>query len=195
MKGTIMDWRATMEIMAKCRTHEPVIVSPGTSGAILHTVSHKDPVLYNSGLSYASPYAFGIALKRPGRKVIAIEGDGSMLAGLGHLATIARYAPPNLVVLAIDNGTYCTGDASLRGATSFGVDLAAIARAAGIGFAVAVDDLAAFEQYLRRALAEPGPAIIVCKVDPNIDRRTLRPYVLDRVEQGIEFRRQLALTG
>jgi thiamine pyrophosphate-dependent acetolactate synthase large subunit-like protein len=189
-----MDWRATMEVVAKCRTSEPVIVSPGTSGAVLYTVSHRDPVLYNSGLSYASPYAFGIALKRPGTKVIAIEGDGSMLAGLGHLTTIARYAPPNLVVLAIDNGTYCTGDASLRGATSFGVDLAAIARGAGIGFAVAVADLAAFEEHLRRALAEAGPAIIVCKVDTHIDRRALKPYTLDRVEQGMEFRRQLART-
>lgn len=187
-----MDWCATMEVVAKCRTSEPVVVSPGTSGAVLFTVSHKDPVLYNSGLSYASPYAFGIALKRPDTKVIAIEGDGSILAGLGHLTTIARYAPPNLVVLVIDNGTYCTGDASLRGATSFGVDLAGMARAAGIKFALAVDDLNAFEEHLRRALVESGPAIIVCKVDPSIDRRTLKPYVRDRVEQGIEFRHQLA---
>jgi thiamine pyrophosphate-dependent acetolactate synthase large subunit-like protein len=169
-----------------------VVVSPGTSGAILYTVSHKDPVLYNCGLSYASPYAFGVALKRPGTKVIAIEGDGSMLAGLGHLTTLARYRPPNLVVLAIDNGTYCTGDASLKGATSYGADLAGIARAAGIEFAVTVDTLDSLEQQLRRALAEAGPALIVCKVDPRIDRRTLKPYHLDRVEQGSEFRRQLA---
>ncbi len=189
----MMDWRKTMEIVAQRRTSEPVIVSPGTSGAILHTVGHKDPVLYNSGLSYASPYAMGVAIKRPGTKVIAIEGDGSMLAGLGHLTTLARYAPPNLVVVAIDNGTYCTGDASLKGATSYGADLAAIARAAGIRFAVAVDDLASFDGHLKRALAEPGLAVIVCKVDANVDRSGLTPYRIDRVEQGMEFRRRLAM--
>ncbi len=45
----------------------------------------------------------------------------------------------------------------------------------------------------RRALDGPGLAIVMCKVDPHVDRSGLTPYRLDRVEQGMEFRRRLAM--
>jgi sulfopyruvate decarboxylase subunit beta len=188
-----MNWRRTIETFVKHRTTEAVIVSPGMAGALVYNLGHRQPALYNVGLSYASPYAFGLALQRPDLKVVAIEGDGSLTAGLGHLTTIARYRPRNLVVLVMDNGSYLNPpERSLPAATAFGVDLAGVAQAAGIEQAVAVDDLDLFEQHLRRALAEDGPSVIVCKIDrADRDRGDLKPYHRDRVEQAIEFRQYL----
>ncbi len=188
-----MNWRRTLEILDQHRTNEAVIVSPGMSGTILYSVGHRQPALYNVGLSYASPYALGLALQRPDLKVVAIEGDGSLIAGLGHLTTIARYRPRNLVVLVMDNGSYLNPpERSLPAATAYGVDLARMASAAGIENAMAVDDLELLDRYIRRAFAEDGPFVIVCKIDStSVDRSTLKTYSRDRVEQAIEFRQYL----
>src|SRR5262245_7034516 len=99
-----------MGILAARRTDQPVLVSPGVSGSALKQQGHRDPTLYNLSLAYAAPTAFGLALARPDLKVIAVEGDGSLLAGLGGLSTVSRYAPPNLILLVVDNGTYLSTD-------------------------------------------------------------------------------------
>lgn len=187
-----MNWHRVMETFDQYRTNQPVMVSPGMAGSILYSIGHRDPAMYGVGLSYATPYCFGLALTRPDLKIVAIEGDGSLIAGLGNLTTIGRYRPKNLVILVMDNGSYVTtGDGSLPAATAYGINLAGIARDAGIEQSVAVDDLKVFEQCIQRALAEDGPWLIVCKID-EVDRGDKRrPYALDRVEQGIWFRRYL----
>ena len=44
-------------------------------------------------------------------KVIAIDGDGSILTNLGTLPTIANNTADNFILLIIDNGSYgSTGD-------------------------------------------------------------------------------------
>jgi thiamine pyrophosphate-dependent acetolactate synthase large subunit-like protein len=40
--------------------------------------------------------ALGIATAQPGKRVLAIVGDGEMIMGLGSLATIAARRPDNL---------------------------------------------------------------------------------------------------
>src|SRR2546428_12636827 len=52
----------------------------------------------------ASSLGLGIALARPERRVIVLDGDGSLLMQLGSLATVAGAPPPNLVHLGVQNG-------------------------------------------------------------------------------------------
>ena len=52
--------------------------------------------------------ALGLALSRPERRVILLEGDGNLLMSLGALATIAGVAPANLKVILFANGCYET---------------------------------------------------------------------------------------
>src|SRR4029077_10245601 len=73
----------------------------------------------------------GIALARPHRRVLAIEGEGSFYAGSVVLSTIWRLRPNNLVVVVLDNGVWGTGDGLEPTATAFGVDLVRLALAAG----------------------------------------------------------------
>ena len=60
----------------------------------------------------ASTIALGIALARPERKVIIVDGDGSLLMQLGSLVTIAGAAPPNLFHFVFENGVYETSGQS-----------------------------------------------------------------------------------
>ena len=61
-------------------------------------------MLGSMGLAF--PIALGVALAQPQRKVIALEGDGSLLMQLGCLTTIAMLSPKNLTLIAFDNGIY-----------------------------------------------------------------------------------------
>lgn len=110
----------------------------------------------------AVPLALGMALQRPDRHVVALEGDGSLLMSPNVLATVAAAAPPNLTVLLWVNGRYeSSGGQALPAAP---VDWGALARAAGIRHVAAAGDGAALRAVFPQARAAGGPAVIVVAV-------------------------------
>src|SRR5438477_9148592 len=56
----------------------------------------------------ASALGAGIALARPDRKVVVLDGDGSLLMQLGSLPTIGGAGPHNLHHIVFQNGVYET---------------------------------------------------------------------------------------
>jgi len=83
----------------------------------------------------------GLALAQPQKRVAVITGDGEMLMGLGALATIGVKRPGNLAVIVFDNGVYGeTGGQPSH--TAGGVDLTAVARAAGFVTCLDIADAA-----------------------------------------------------
>ena len=115
-------------------------------------------------MGLAVPIALGVALAQPQRKVIALEGDGSILMQLGSLATVAARAQKNLAIVIMDNGTYqITGGQQTL--TEQGADIVAIARGAGIAQSAWAADEGAFEELIDLALREDGPWLIGCRID------------------------------
>ena len=87
--------------------------------------------------------ALGLAIAQPGRRVLAVSGDGDLLMGVGSLATVAVQAPRNLVIVALDNERY--GETGMQEtATASGVDLTGIARACGFPIVATIRDEAEF---------------------------------------------------
>src|SRR2546427_4509360 len=82
-------------------------------------------------LGLCSSIALGMALGLPHRKVIALDGDGSLLMNLCSLPTIARMNPKNLIHLVFDNEVY-EASGSKKTATGAGTDLVSVAQAPGI---------------------------------------------------------------
>jgi thiamine pyrophosphate-dependent acetolactate synthase large subunit-like protein len=187
-----------VEAFARVRNGALVVVSPGFTGHELAAAQHDDATLYNMEMGYAAPMCLGLALACPGTRVVALEGDGSMLMSLGTFATMARYAAPNLTLVVFDNGRYLTtGSGVVETATAYGVDLAAIASGAGVAGAVAVVDLAAFEQAIGRAMVEEGPWVIVAHVDASdrSDPRARGGFPSDLADQAALFRAALRTRG
>ncbi len=116
-------------------------------------------------MGLASSIGFGLALSKPDRDVMVIEGDGSMLMNLGSLASIATRSPDNLLLVVIDNGSYgSTGDQST--ATANCSDLAQIAKGAGNRAVYEANDL---EQFIL-LIESVHYGVIVVKVAPgNVD--------------------------
>ena len=106
--------------------------------------------------------ARGLALAQDA-KVIAIDGDGSVLTNLCTLPTIANNPADNFILLIIDNGSYgSTGDQTTY--TGMRTSLADVARACGCDHVVecAAEDTAA---ALEAALAAEQTTVIVSKCE------------------------------
>jgi phosphonopyruvate decarboxylase len=113
-------------------------------------------------MSAAVPLALGVALSRPDRHVIALEGDGSLLMSPNVLATVAAARPGNLTVALWVNGHYeSSGGQSLPAAP---VDWVALASASGIGRVTSVDSPAALAQALAASRGGEGPAVLVIPI-------------------------------
>jgi len=111
----------------------------------------------------AAVMGLGLALAQPGRRVLVITGDGEMLMGLGSLATIGARKPGNLAVVVIDNERY--GETGMQAThTAAGVDLAAMARAAGFVSAAVVRDAAGVAALQPLVHEAPGPHFAQVKV-------------------------------
>ena len=136
-------------------------------GAVRHEwqAMRPHPANYHlQNLGLTSSMALGLALALPHRKVVAFDGDGSLLLNLGSLATIANQHPRNLIHIVFDNECY----ESSRGAptaTAGQADLAAIARGAGFANVMTAKTLAEFEERFLRALKSNDLYFILAKVE------------------------------
>ncbi len=167
-----MNREEAIAAIAAQRGDAAVIMGPGASCGLFFERADRPATIYNMDMGYATAVALGAAIARPRRRVLAIEGEGSFFAGATVLSTIWRIKPANLTVIVLDNGVWGTGDGLEPTATSFGLDLAALALASGwsegqVHRPVDAVDLA---RDAATALAGAGPHFIVAKTDPKADR-------------------------
>jgi sulfopyruvate decarboxylase subunit beta len=142
-----------------------VVTIMGAVAAELYSLGHRPNFFYlEHAMGLASSVGLGIALARPERPVVVLDGDGSVLMNLGGLTTLARYAPPNLTHVVFDNESLLSVG-GFPTATATGSDLAAIARGAGIAGATCVRDLDAFVAAVRSAIASGSLSCVVAKVE------------------------------
>ena len=155
----------TSRMVAKLHNDEAVIGGIGYTNFDLWAAGQRPQNFYMLGsMGLAAPIALGVAIAQPQRRVIALEGDGSILMQLGSLTTIASRAQKNLTIVIMDNGAYqITGGQTT--ATGVGTDLVAMSRGAGITQSLWAADESHFEELIERAISEDGPWLIGCRID------------------------------
>ena len=160
-----------MDVIAGLRGNAVVITGPGANSGLLYEKADAPATLYNMELGYSTSVALGVALARPERRVLSIEGEGSFFAGSTVLSTIWRLQPKNLVVIVLDNEIWGTADGLEPTATAFGLDLPRLALANGWDEAHVHDpaDARALGTQLAAALRSDGPHFILGKIDPKQD--------------------------
>ncbi len=136
----------------------------------------------------AALIGLGLALAQPARRILVITGDGEMLMGLGGLATVAVQAPENLAIAVLDNERY--GETGMQAThTAFGVDLAAVAAAAGLPVTGTVGDDAGLGAAVAELRGAQGPVFFAIKVRAEDMPLVLPPR--DGVHLKNRFRRAL----
>ena len=116
---------------------------------------HPLNYLSHGAMGLASSHALGLALGRPDKRIIVLDGDGSLLMNLGSLVTIGAVGPRNLVHFVSNNGCYeANGSHPIPNPK---VDFSGLARSAGYVHTYDCSDLASFEQQVGYVIAQEGP--------------------------------------
>ena len=174
---------ACLQLIADQRTDEIVITTMGSSVPWGKISTHPlDFASVGSAMGHAADFALGIALAKPDKRVVVINGDGSMLMCLGTLATItALNAPPaNYLLFVCDNGAYeVTGNQPVpAGNTRF--SWTTIAKGAGFTKVYEFDNSEKLASELPRIWHETGPVFVSLKIaqahEPPPDRWGGFPY-------------------
>lgn len=147
----------------------PLQIAPLVGGQRLFTNAGS------ASMGYELPAAIGAAFANPGKRIICLAGDGSIMLNLQELETISRYQLP-IKVLVLNNEGYLSIKQSQRGffkrekgaGLTSGLtfpDFNLIAKANKIPFLKisTVQD----HDLLKSALSEEGPYFIEVKIDPD----------------------------
>ncbi|MDA0327859.1 MAG: thiamine pyrophosphate-dependent enzyme [Gemmatimonadetes bacterium] len=156
-----------LEPLSRHRTSEVVVT---TMSAVrpwgLLSDSDLDFASADSAMGHAADLALGVALAVPSRKVVCLNGDGSMLMCLGTLATAVETAAHNFILIVSDNGEYeITGHQPVPG--SGRVDYAGLAEAAGFRQVHRYDDAREWAAAVPEILTSLGPTFVHVEVEPG----------------------------
>jgi sulfopyruvate decarboxylase subunit beta len=166
-----------------------VVTIMGAVAAELQSIGHRPNFFYlQHAMGLASSMGLGIALARPDRQVVVLDGDGSILMNLGGLTTLARYRPRNLVHVVFDNESLLSVG-GFPTATSTGSDIAGIAAAAGVPRTCTVRTLEDFTAAFDAATKARELSTIVAKVEAVGPSRYVTDLAL--LENRFEFHKWL----
>lgn len=152
------------------RTNEVVVTTMSAARPWGRISDHPlDFASVDSAMGHGADLALGIALARPERKVICLNGDGSMLMTLGTLATAVGTGAANFLLVVCDNGRFeTTGNLPVAGAGR--IDHAAFAEAAGFRSVYRFDDARIYAEALPEVLAALGPTFVHAILRPGSER-------------------------
>jgi len=171
---------------------EVIVSNIGVPSKELYAAKDRDLNFYMLGsYTQVSAIGLGIAAVRPDRRVIVLDGDGSLL-GSSILPVIAAAAPANLTVVALDNGVFgSTGNQPRPGCET--ADLRLMALGAGFKRTWTVHETAELVEAVS-ASAGGGPSFIHARIlpgnreVPNIPLKPaeLRDRFMGALERGSE---------
>lgn len=163
------------KVLADSLPEQALVVTALGNASYLWAAMHHVPENFyiDDAMGLALPLALGLALAQPSRRVVGVEGDGALLMHMGALVMLGATAPANLTVLLIQNGVHAAsgGQPLINPA----LDLAQLARSAGVGRATNVATLKSFSLSLRSAFGADVPHVIVfgdrarCRRGPPAD--------------------------
>ena len=158
--------------LAALRSPDSIIVeeAPSSRGAMHDHLPILTPDSFytcaSGGLGHGLPAAIGIALARPGEKVIALLGDGSAMYAIQGLWTAAQLALP-ISFIIVNNGRYEAlvgfgrrfGLNRTIGTELPGIDFVGLAEAQGIA-AMRVEHADALDAALTDTLTSKVPNLV-----------------------------------
>jgi sulfopyruvate decarboxylase subunit beta len=172
------------QVLAKSLPAQALVVTALGNASYLWAVMHHAPENFyiEDSMGLALPLALGLAVAQPKRRVFVVEGDGAILMHMGALVTVGAVKPDNLTVLLIQNGVHAASGG--QALTNPSLDLAQLARSAGIASAQNIATPDAFAAALAAAKGGPEVLVLSTAADPEVVRP---PIAFDPVQTKHRF--------
>jgi len=114
-------------------------------------------------MGHASSIALGLARSQPERRVICLDGDGSVLMHMGSLAIVGQSRQENLIHVVLNNGAH--DSVGGQPTCAFSVDLAGVARACGYREVLVAADAQEIDQGFATLLENKGPSLLEIRIN------------------------------
>jgi sulfopyruvate decarboxylase subunit beta len=178
------------KVISRHRGNAVIVATMSTNFEWSQVSTNPDlDLMFTGAMGKASSIGLGLALARPDKKIIVLDGDGSLLMNLGTLVTIANMAPPNLIHFVFENSVY---------RTSNGQPIPRARKISFIGLAVAAgyqnvqefEDLENLESNIEAVLNETGPTFVGLKIVTERERSpfplTTMPSIFSRFQAALQ---------
>ena len=100
---------ALIKIFRSTNPNDLIILSDGKISTEALYLNESQNHFYMLGsMGQASMIGLGVAIGRPDRRCIVIEGDGNLLMNPASMIVVGQCKPKNLFHIIIDNGVYET---------------------------------------------------------------------------------------
>jgi acetolactate synthase-1/2/3 large subunit len=173
-----------MKELFLCLDAEDAIVASNGSACVCSfqaaIIKRNQRLFTNSGcasMGYGLPASLGVAVQRKGKRVICLEGDGSIQMNLQELQTVV-HNKLNIKIIWLNNNGYH----SIRQTQSnlFNPPLVGVSTDNGVSFPEArriafaynipfikIDTISAIKEKIQEAFAIDGPVLIEAVLDPE----------------------------
>ena len=160
-----MKHSACMQRLSELAGNDVLVVTNLSSNARMWSALRGErPSFYGLNMGLCLPFAVGVAIAFPKRRVVAIDGDGSLIIETSSLITAADVRPANLTAVVFDNGVYeVTGQQPTANA-----DFCGVAGACGFDSVHAFTDATSWSNGARSAHDAKGPTFISLNVEPVV---------------------------
>ena len=155
---------AVKALLGALRPDDLLVCCNGMIGRELYTGGDRPASFYMIGsMGLALSVGLGLALARPSRRVIVLDGDGNVLMGMNALASVGSERPANLYHVVLDNQSHAStgGQRTISGE----VHLETVASAVGYRATHRADSVEHLDAALRVAFGQAGPVMVLGVVD------------------------------
>ncbi len=136
--------------------------------------SNSNDFLSVGSMGHVSQIALGYALKEKNKKIICLDGDGSIIMHMGNLATIGMHKLDNFIHIILNN---CSHDSVGGSPTVFGdkFDILKIAEGCGYSYTARCKNVVEIESNLSYMLKNQGKFLIEIQVAKGARKNLGRP--------------------
>lgn len=158
---------ALEQLLLLCSEKDLIVSTTGKTSRevfelrVKHGQKQRD-FLTVGGMGHTASIALGVAIGQPNRRVVCLDGDGSMLMHMGNMPVIATCKPQKFVHVLLNN---CSHESVGGQATSANVvDFAKLASAVGYSDYAVASDLAGLQNAWLRLQNASGPVLLEIKI-------------------------------
>lgn len=166
-------------VLSRLKPLDVVVCTTGAASRELYAIrqeqgsTHEQDFLTIGSMGHASQIALGMALSRPERNVLCLDGDGAMLMHMGGLSVIGQTGPSNFKHILLNNGVHDSvgGQPTAAGR----MDMPSLFRACayqGVSQAITREEIL---EKTRSLLFCPGPSLLEIKVKTGTEKDLGRP--------------------
>jgi len=154
-----MNYREAITTITELLDDQVVICANGLISRETFTIKDRTENFYMIGsMGMASSIGLGVALNKPSKKIIILEGDGNLLMNLGSLPMAGSLQPENLLHIVLDNEVYAsTGNQPTISNT---IELEEIAKSARYAYVKKVSTNEDLKREMTHTLEKEGPSFL-----------------------------------